>query len=238
MNQQEAATLIAAIKENAADLGLQWRLRPGLVFKLENGVIYVRLDGAEETDPAIPATAITVAPSPGARVMCLITDPTSVYIIGMTPEPGTAVLKVRRNSTLAIPDAGAGTYIQFDTVDLDFFGNFNTTLNPSQYIPSVPGWYFCNGRAVFVANATSRRGYFINKNFNGTTFTVGGQSMQAPATGTAQLGGGGLVYMDGVSDYLGARAIQNSGAPLNLTTTADGSVLEVIYMGSGAAPTS
>lgn len=232
MTPEETATLVQAIKNESLSLGISWKIRPGTVTAFDGTSIYlVKLDGDASGDPPIPGIPICAPPSENARVMCLITDPTTVYIIGLTPTPGTLVLKVRQTAAQSLPDAGSGTFINFDTIDKDFFGTFDLG-SPDRWSPPIPGWFFGNCRGVFASNATSRRGAFLNT--NGTTAapgTVGGESVQAPATGTAQIGGSGAVYMT-PNDFIGVRLIQNSGAALNTAGTDGGTTMEMIYLGS------
>ncbi len=237
MNQQDmAATMTKSLMTNASKLGLKWEIRFGTVFQLHSGVTYVTLDGdASGNDSDSDSTqviAVPLGPQPAthSRVTCFLTSPTEVYIIGMSPYAGQPVMRWRNSGGQSIPDAGAGTFLQWDTNDLDFFDLF--VLNGTQWQPPIAGWYQMSGRASFTANAVSRRGYFINTNgTTGAPGTVGGQSLQAPATGSAQISGQGLVYLNG-TDFIGARVIQNSGAPLTVAGTDGGSVLEAVYLGS------
>lgn len=232
MTPEETKTLVQAIQQQSLSLGISWKIRPGTVTGFNGTSYLVKIDGDATGDPSIPVTPLCSPPSEGARVMCLITSPTEVYLIGLTPTPGTLVLKVRQSAGgQSIPDAGAGTFVTFDTIDKDFFGNFDLAGAPDRWIPAIPGWYFMNCRGVFASNAVSRRGAFINT--NGTTAapgTVGGSSLQAPATGTAQLGGSGSVFLT-PNDFIGVRLIQNSGAPLNTAGTDGGTTMEAIYVG-------
>lgn len=233
MNRQEVTTLVKALQENQFSLGLSWYFRPGLITSTDSsGVTYVQLDGS--TDDDLPNRAIPLGAQlgQGLRVMCLVTSPTSIYIVGAEPSIGSPILRVRRNATQSIPDGGSGTFILWDTVDLDLFNLIDTSSPSAQILVPVPGWYLMSGRAVFASNATSRRAFFINKNATTSgTGTIAGQSLQAPATGTAQIHAVGLGYLNGTDDTIGARVIQNSGGALNVDSTDGGSVLELTYLG-------
>lgn len=232
MTPEETKTLVQALQQEALSLGISWKIRPATVTAFDGTSTFVKIDGDATGDVAIPAIPLCAPPSENSRVMCLLTDPTTVYIIGLTPTPGTLVLKVRQNAGgQSIADGGSGTFVTFDTIDKDLFGTFDLG-SPDRWSPPIPGWFFMNCRGVFVSNAVSRRGAFINT--NGTTAapgTVGGSSLQAPATGTAQLGGSGSVYLT-PNDFIGVRLIQNSGAPLNTAGTDGGTTMEAIYVGS------
>lgn len=233
MNRQEVTTLVKALQENQFSLGLSWYFRPGLITGTDaDGVTYVQLDGA--TDDDLPNRAVPLGPQlgQGLRVMCLVTSPTSIYIVGSEPSIGSPILRVRRNATQSIPDGGSGTFILWDTVDLDLFNLIDTSSPSAQILVPVPGWYLMSGRAVYAANATSRRAFFINKNATTSgTGTVAGQSLQTPATGSCQIHAVGIGYLDGVTDTVGGRCIQNSGGALNIDSTDGGSVLELTYLG-------
>jgi hypothetical protein len=223
--------LVKSLMANSSRLGLTWAISFGIVQAFKNNITYVTLDGAEQGDDALPAVPLETQPATGARVSCLLTSPTDVYILGVSPYVGQPVVRWRRNNTQSIPDAGTGTFIQWDTSDLDVFKLFS--VNTTVWTPPIAGWYQVSGRAVYTANATSRRAFFINKNATtGGTGTIGGQSLQTPATGGAQISAFGLVYMNGTTDFLGGRCIQNSGAPLNIDNTDGGSVFEAVYLGS------
>lgn len=232
MNQQEVSNLIRAIQENQFSLGLSWSLRPGTIVSTSPSAgTFVQLDGSDSDDEPNYAIPLGAQLGQGLRCMCLLTSPTSVYIIGAEPAIGSPVLRVRRAALQSAAD-GANTFIQWDTVDLDIFNIMDPSTPTSQILLPVPGWYLMSGRAVFAANATSRRAFFINKNATTSgTGTIGGQSLQAPATGTAQVHAIGLGYMNGTDDTIGGRVVQNSGGALNLDTTDGGSVLEMTYLG-------
>lgn len=233
MNRQEVTTLVKAIQENQFSLGLSWYFRPGVITSSDaSGVTYVQLDGA--TDEDLPNRAIPLGAQlgQGLRVMCLVTSPTSIYIVGAEPSIGSPILRLRRAAAQSIPDAGAGTFIQWDTVDLDIFNIVDIASTPTQILLPVPGWYLMTGKAAFVANAVSRRAFFINKNATTSgTGSIAGQSLQTPATGTAQIHAVGIGYMNGTDDTIGGRVIQNSGGALDLSTSDGGSVLEMTYLG-------
>lgn len=227
--------LVQNIVAQAKQLGITWTLRPGVVIKANSvSTATVLLDGDEFN---IIAVNILGQTNLGSRVMCLIIPNQAVYIIGRMNkyvEAGELVCRVRQTTNQSIPDAGAGTFLDFDSADYDPFGFFRTAT-PNRVTPKFPGWYNCQGRVVWTANATSRRGAFVNmNNTTGGTGTLGGTSLQAPATGSAQLHGGGAGLFNGTSDFVGLRAIQNSGVALTTSGSTDGgSILEIYYAGPG-----
>lgn len=231
MNTAEVAVLIQSLQENQFSLGMSWYIRPGVVDHVQDGVTYVRLDGGSSDDPPNVAIPIGAQVGTNLRVYCLVTSPTSIFIIGSQPSIGSPVLRVRQTAAQAITD-NLSTFLAFDTLELDVFNYVNIGTSPTSFLPPVPGWYLVSGRGVFAANVTSRRGFFINTNgTTGAPGTVCGASDQAPATGTWQGGGSGLVYMNGSTDFIGARVLQNSGGSLNTANTDGGSVFEMVYLG-------
>jgi len=228
-----SVTAVQALAENADRLGLTWGLRPATIadFDFHTQKALAIYDGDDE---AIAMTSLVGGLLPGFRVMGMSVPPSANYAVSYmnVPEPGTLVIRLRVNGTQSIADAGAGEFIQFNTQEHNWFGTGFSPGQNTKYQPTVPGWYRFNGRVVWTANAVSRRGAFLN--INGTTATpgtFGGQSLQTPATGSCQIQCDGSVFLNGTTDYVGLRAIQNSGAPLTTATTDGGSVLEGYYVG-------
>ena len=233
----DAQFLVQAIIANAKQLGITWTLRPAVMHTIDvsSASCVITLDG-----DSAPMTAVNLigGVNVGARVMCLIIPNQAVYIIGKLGNflgDGELVCRIHQATPQTIPHAGSGTFIEFDTVDYDPFGFFDT-ITPDRVTPTVPGWYTFVGRVVYTANATSRRACFINT--NGTLAapgTLGGQSLQTPAGGSCQVQGVGAGLMNGTTDYAGVRALQNSGIALDTLSdsTDGGSTLEVFYSGPG-----
>jgi hypothetical protein len=221
---------VKAVKAQARRLGLEWQLLPATTGDVVNQVI---LDGSSgEIVDAIPLQGEQTT---GARVMCLqIPDNGTTYILGnlnSMPQFGELVARLRLNNNQSFPDAGSGTFVSFDTIDYDPWGGFDITGAPDRWTAPFPGVFFCNGRMVFTTNSTSRRAAFINT--NGTTSGTGsrgGQSLQAPAAGTAQISATGTAFLQ-TGEYVGLRGIQNSGAPLTTSTSDGGCMLEIFYQG-------
>lgn len=229
----DTTALVTAMVANSARLGLTWAIRFGTVESVHGGLTYVLLDGEPDGAVPQPAVPLTVQPATRARITAFVTSPTDIFIIGVDPSPGKPVMKWRNTIATSIPNGGSGTFVPFDTFDLDVYNAAHAVGTTASWLPTVAGYYWLNCRGVFAVNATSRRGAFVS--LNGTTSgtgTIGGASLQAPAAGTAQLGGGGLAYMDGVADFAGLRLIQDSGGALNTSNTDGGSLLEAVYLGS------
>jgi len=237
MSEEEfdsAATAVQALAENADRLGLTWGMRPATVqdYNIETNKALAIYDGDEES---ISMVSLAGPLLPNFRVMAMQVPPAGNFIVSTlgVPKVGELVIRLRTTGTQSIADAGAGEFVQFQAVEHNLYGVGFSTGENTKYMPPVPGYYMFNGRAVWTANAVSRRGAFIN--INGTTATpgtVGGQSLQAPATGSCQIQAIGTVFLNGDTDYVGLRVLQNSGAPLTLATTDGGSVLEGFYAGA------
>jgi hypothetical protein len=229
----DAANLVQAVTDNADRLGLTWGLRPATVkdFDIATNVATAIYDGDKT---AIGMVSLTGPLLPGFRVMGMSVPPSGNFAIATLglPEPGTLVLKIRQTVAQSLTDA-ANTFINFDTTDHNFFGKGFTSGTPDRWVPPLAGYYQFVGRVVYASNATSRR--FAGLNTNGSTSgtgTIGSQSLQAAGTGTTQIQAVGAVYMNGTTDYIGLRAIQNSGAALNTSTSDGGSSLEAYYAGA------
>jgi hypothetical protein len=106
--------LVQAIVENAALLGLKWKLRPGAVITLDTtqASAQIILDGDDT-----PMSAINVIGpiNVSARVMCLIIPHEAVYIIGRLGNYGIGYLY---NQTVEFVSAGTSTFTKSDYVGL------------------------------------------------------------------------------------------------------------------------
>lgn len=226
--------IIQSIVAQAKQLGLTWSFRPGVILKYNSvSTATILLDGDEFNIIAINMVGQTNLFS---RVMCIIVPNQAVYIVGKIGkyiETGELVCRIRQGTTTQTLTTAVNTFVNFDTVDYDPFGFFRTAT-PDRVTPKFAGWFRVNCRGVFAANATSRRGAFVN--MNGTTSgtgSIGGQSLQAPATGTAQVEADGAGLFNGVSDYVGLRLLQNSGVNVDTSVSDGGCLLEVFYAGPG-----
>src|SRR5262245_56353907 len=225
-------TLIRSIQDNSFELGLTWRLRPGTVTKSGSGLVQVVEDG-DVSRTRIDAISLLGYMIEDTRVMLLHVPPSTMFILGIInrdyPPPGSAIVSLRQDvTTQSIANAGAGQFITWDTAVYMPFGGWTTGTD---FTLPFDGMYLCAGRGVFAANATSRRGAFVNKNnTTASPGTIGGESVQAPATGTCQVGGSGIMELL-ATDVIGLRVIQNSGAPLNTAPNTDnGSSLDAIWL--------
>lgn len=231
---QTALAAVQAAIDEAGRLGLTWRLRPGTVAG--DGVadplrVPVVVDGDDATTKAHSMVGPVVA---SQRVWCAQIPPAGIYLIGVIGEAavsaGMLVARLRREATQSIANGGSGQFIEFDTADYMPFGGWSDSVDPDRFTPPWPGVWRFNARVVYASNATSRR--FCGINANGETVTsgtIGSQSLQAPAAGSAQIQADGSAVIDG--DYVGVRTIQNSGGPLNVTGTDGGCLLEAYWLG-------
>lgn len=232
---QEMATLVMALLENSQRLGLTWSIRFGTVQSVKSGLTFVTLDGSDSNNPAsaLPAVPLGAQPAPKMRVTCLLTSPTDVYVIGSNLEAGQPVMRWRSTGTTNIVSGGTGTFMSWDTNDLDFFKLFSTGI--TNFTPTIPGWYLFNCKSVWASNATGARGTFVNLNgtTGGATGNVGGGQVAAASGANTEVGGSGLAYMNGTTDFAGVRLVQNSGGTIGTGGTTDGgNLFEATYLGS------
>ena len=99
-------------------------------------------------------------------------------------------------------------------------GGHSTSTNISRWIPSVAGTYDVYGQVAWNANATGVRGARIMKNGVGIDSAPyfigpnsGGADLSTPRTG-------GMVTMNGTTDYLELDGYQASGGNLNTNYSA------------------
>lgn len=111
------------------------------------------------------------------------------------------------------------TTLTFDSEQLDPWGMHDPLVNPSRLTCIVPGTYLIGANVGFVASSVGQR-YLV--------FVVNGVSRIAKTTFTSfgASGGPGLVlatlYPLNAGDYVTVAAYQNSGAPLDVTSTNPG----------------
>lgn len=143
---------------------------------------------------------------------------------------GRFVARLRRDANQSVND-NTQTPIIWDTIDEDPLVGWDAG-DPTRWTPPVAGWYTIIGRAVFAANATSRR--YVAVRFNGSTTSPPGSvtSVQTPATGTCQIHTQAVIEFNGTTDYVEVNVLQNSTGALNLTNTDGGSALIAYYSGS------
>lgn len=79
----ETAALARAIAENAARLGLTWRLLPAtVVSKADAGeAVLVRLDGDDANIDAVRSISLCGVVMPGERVMVMFVPPQGIYVL-------------------------------------------------------------------------------------------------------------------------------------------------------------
>lgn len=231
-----ATAAVEALLADADRLGLTWRLRPGTVAGSGLAApesVPVVVDGDAAQARARSMTGAVVA---GQRVWVVQIPPAGLYVLGTIGQPrlspGALVARLRRNANQEIANGGAGEFVDFDTADYLPFGGWSASTNPDRFTPPWAGIWMFNGRVVYASNATSRRFAAINTNGSmGSTGTRGSTSLQAPAAGSCQVQAAGSSPMNGTSDYVSLRALQNSGGPLDITGTDGGSFLEAYWLG-------
>lgn len=128
-----------------------------------------------------------------------------------TPVAGTgpafSAYKASGNQSVA---NGTWTKLQFNTEYFDTNNNFDNVTN-YRFTPSVAGYYFIQG-SVNYNPATSNAGFVaIYKNGNQTT--IGNNAAFAASVYTV-MNCSGMIYMNGMTDYLECYCYQASGSSL------------------------
>ncbi len=113
---------------------------------------------------------------------------------------------------------GSAVALTWGTPTADTYGGYNAA-NPTRYTAQVPGWYQITVGVSVGANATGNRDIEIHK--NGVTTAIAQNVGAAPTTTNNYAGdASGLVYLNGVTDYVEGCFFQSSGASLSTIITA------------------
>lgn len=150
--------------------------------------------------------------------------------------PGRAVLHLRQTTAQTNAILGDGTIlaITWNVADLDTFGGWSSSTNPSRYTPNVAGWYLLMGACSFSGNATGYRQTVWRK----TNATQNGSNSIVIANGATTsivVARPIIVQFNGSTDYIELGVTQNAGAGTNLSTVVTGSnqpSMTATYMGS------
>lgn len=111
------------------------------------------------------------------------------------------------------------TSFTIDTEVFDSDGGHSNTVNPSRYVPQVPGTYLTIGTSGWAGNATGTRHTRVT--INGITIKGAGSGFdvnQAVTTGGLAIG---LAACNGSTDYFEVQGLQTSGANLNTASAAE-----------------
>lgn len=148
--------------------------------------------------------------------------------------PKGAVLHLRQTTAQTNAILGDGTIlaVTWGAVDLDTFGGWSSSPNPSRYTPNVAGWYLLMGACSFSGNATGYRQTVWRKNggtINGSNAIVIANGANTSVVVARPI----LVQFNGSTDYIELGVTQNSGATLStVVTTSNQPSLTATYMGS------
>jgi hypothetical protein len=219
---------INELRVHAGRLGLIWHLRPATVMST-NIIVF---DG--DTQP-ISAVSMIGPLYVGARVMVIIVPPDGNFIVGFSASvlrPGMIVgqyIQLTEQTTVTT----IWEPLTLDGVDLfDLIQAHDSSVNPSRFTPSIPGWYGFEGSVAFRAGATGRRGTRWLKN---GTAEVGTELLQFAgiASGISFPAKSWGIYLNGQGDYVELDIMQESGG--NLDTFVSGNAashMKVTYLGS------
>jgi hypothetical protein len=109
----------------------------------------------------------------------------------------------------------AFTAVAWGSANVDSYGGWALSPNPSRYTAPVAGWYYCAAVVQIATNATGRRatGLYVNG------AVVRQTEMQVNAAGVSTAGTiSGFVQLN-KGDFVEARIFQSSGAALNAGST-------------------
>jgi hypothetical protein len=108
------------------------------------------------------------------------------------------------------------TDLTLDTEEIDTDGGHSTTTNTARYTCQVPGVYLVTGGTTFAAvNTTGLR--MVEIAVSGTTVPAGAESLVPPSSTQLLSISTTPVYVRlAVGDYVTLRALQTSGASLNV----------------------
>lgn len=109
---------------------------------------------------------------------------------------GQGHLRVSQDNAQTV--AAAGEVIEFDTVDYDVNGWFNTTN--WQYTPKSPGMYLVIASVSFAATPDTGSSLWVYK--NGAAYKLIDRTRTTGSTGQRHFRGTCMVEMDGVADYI------------------------------------
>jgi hypothetical protein len=118
------------------------------------------------------------------------------------------------SANIAIP-SGVWTPLTFNTENYDVFGMHSIAANTSRITATIPGKYLVTAGATWAANVAHASGAGIRLYLNGATifkefysYNIDIRSMDIS----------GAVYMSSDTDYVEVYVMQNTGAPVNVST--------------------
>jgi hypothetical protein len=111
--------------------------------------------------------------------------------------------------TTSVPTA-AFTPITWGSANVDVYGGWAASPNPSRYTAPVAGWYYCAGVVQGATNATGRRATGLH--VNGTVTRQTEMQVNAAGAGTAHTIAGFVFLNKG--DYVQLECYQSSGVTL------------------------
>lgn len=139
---------------------------------------------------------------------------------------GRLVARLHRQTAQSISSSAApqvADAIVWEERELDLLNGWDDSVNPSQFVPTVPGWYEFTGLIGYTSDTGNRRGamFAVNGSLTGIT---GAHVTIAPSGGFQSVISGipaatATVFMNGSTDYVQLLGHQSTGDPLNTSTT-------------------
>lgn len=126
-----------------------------------------------------------------------------------------ARVSVFNSAAISIPN-NALTALTFDSERQDVMAMHSTVTNTGRITLPLPGWWDVGLNAEFAANATGRREWRIQ--LNGVTYIA--QVAMVANAALQHAANLSRLYYFAANDYIQAVVFQNSGAALNMLSTA------------------
>lgn len=111
--------------------------------------------------------------------------------------------------------SGAITAVAFDSETADTYGGHSNTVNNSQYVAQVAGWYLVASSLTYPSASTGVRQVMIYR--NGAAVLTAFDTTPANASTTVGVTTAALVYLN-VGDYVQTQTFQNQGSAQSLVT--------------------
>lgn len=197
------------------------RRRWGVVAAIGIDVLDVTIDGILVQDVRYVASYVPVV-GERIRLDCVGTDLVVVEPLAPSSRNGQVPLFSGYCTTALEMASGVLNFIPLDTVEVDTHDFHSTTVNPSRYTPTIPGWY----EVHVIANkemAWSTNNVAVSICKNGTL--IAGGDLLVTADKTYRLGHTRIIYLNGISDYAQGSFYQDTGSPKNLVVISGASAL-------------
>lgn len=145
-------------------------------------------------------------------------------------------LLLAEQTVVQLLTTGIWAAITMTSETIDTINGHSTSVNTARYTPNVAGNYDCEGQVAFAANITGDRGAQFRK--NGSVVAGLKYGAQRAMAGTGSFAGiarcGGVVFLNGTTDYVELYGYQDCGGNLDTYYNASftGSYMKITRIGS------